>query len=794
MLSTASDLASDISYGLRQLRNNRSLTVLCVVVLAIGIGSATAVFAALYDALLRPLPYRDASHIVFVHNEFPGSQLGQTYASPADYADLSVHRELFSETAAYYFNDLTMTGMSGSAYAEHVDAVNTSASLFPLLGIRPQIGRAILPSDDRYGAPGVAVLSDVFWRSRFGADPKAVGRTILLDGHAYQIVGVMPPNFNFPYPATQMWVPLALRPADYTDGRGAKFLRMLGRLAPGASLDRANAMLASVGHALASRYPEDYPEKTGWRFSIQPMLAERTASVRKWLLLAFIAVGCVLLIACANVSGLLLVRASVRSREWAVRSALGASRARIVRQILAETGLLALAESAAGVGLAFVLVRLINVYGPIHRTQIEPWTLGFAVALCVLSTFIAGLPLRTGAGRTITGQSSWRGALVAGQISAAVALLFTATVLSRSFIKLLNVPLGFSADHVWTGCVQLPVRHNQSDPVIAETFQKLVERVAALPGVESASAANWLPVSTGSGATVELYFPARPQPRIRPAAQANLALPGYFETLKIPLLRGRTFTAQDNSRASFTSVIVNEAFAQTYFPGEDPIGKLVANNCCHDQPDRIIGVVGNVITGDPGSRPSPGIYWPELQLTNPAMFLVVRESGKTDVTSAVREILHQQDPSVALFDVETMPARVADSLKVRRFVAWLLNAFALAGVILAALGLYGTLAYAVQLRRREMAIRMAFGAAPRDVARLVWRYSAFLVLAGIVPGAILCRLAAQATRSLLFGVTPLDPATLACTAAGLVLIVAAATWFPVAQAARLDPLPLLRDE
>lgn len=806
MSSTASDFASDMSYGLRQIRNNLSLTILCVAVLAIGIGAATAVFTVLYDALLKPLPYRDASRIVFVHNEFPGSQLGQTYASPPDYADLSVHRELFSETAAYYFNDLTMTGVSGSAYAEHIDAVNTSASLFPLLGIRPQIGRAILPSDDRYGAPGVAVLSDVFWRTRFGADTKAVGRTVLLDGHAYQIVGVMPHDFNFPYPATQMWVPLALRPADYTDGRGGKFLRMVSRLAPGVSRERANAMLATVGHALAERYPVDYPEKTGWHFSIQPMLAERTASVRKWLLLAFGAVLCVLLIACANVSGLLLVRASVRSREWAVRSALGASRARLARQILTETGLLALAGSAAGVGLAFVLVRLINVYGPIHRAQIEPWTLGFAVALCVLSTFIAGLlpaflssrapieqSLRTGAGRTATGQSRWRGVLVAGQISIAIALLFTATILSRSFIKLLDVPLGFSADHVWTGCVQLPVRHNHTDPAIATFFQSLVTRVAALPGVESASAGDALPFSS-SKTTLEVYFPGRPQPSVGPTARANEVLPGYFETLKIPLLKGRTFTAQDNSHASFMSLVVDEAFARAYFPDEDPIGKLVANNCCHDQPDRIIGVVGNVVTGDPGSQPRPGIYWPEMQLTNPAMFLVVREAGRTDVTSAVREILHQQDPAVALFDVQTMPARIADSLKVRRFVAWLLNAFALAGVILAALGLYGALAYAVQLRRREMAIRMAFGAAPADVARLVWRHSLAVTLAGIVPGIILCGLAAQLTRSLVFQVAPLDPATLAYTALGLLAIVGLATWFPVVQATRLDPLPLLHDE
>ena len=803
MSSSASDFAADLSYGLRQIRSNLPLTILCVAVLAIGIGAATAVFGVLYDALLRPLPYRDASRIVFVHNEFPG-QLGRTDESAPDYADLSTHRELFSETAAYYFNDFTMTGVSGTGYAEHVDAVNTSASLFPMLGIRPQLGRVILPSDDQYGAAKVVVLSDAFWRTRFGDDPKIVGKTFQLDGKPYDIVGVMPPNFDFPYPATQMWVPLALPPAAYTSGRGGKWLRVVGRVAPGVSMERANAMLAAIGHGLASQYPDDYTEKTGWHFSMQPMQAERTEGVRKWLLLAFGAVVCVLLIACTNVSGLLLVRASVRSREWAVRSALGASRWRVARQILTETGLLAVAGCAAGIVLAAALVRIINVYGPIHNTQIESWTLAFAIVLCLIATLVAGvLPallssrsdieqsLRSGAGRATTGQSRWRGALVAGQISVAIALLFTATALGRSFAKLLDVSPGFSPDHVWTACVQLPARaHNVST---AAFFADLIHRVAALPGVESASAGDSLPFSS-SLTTLDVYLPGRPQPRIRPSARANLVLPNYFETLKIPLLKGRTFTQRDDSHASFTSIVIDEAFARTYFPNEDPIGKLVANNCCHDQPDRVIGVVGNVATRDLGAPPKPGIYWPELQLPNTAMFLVVREAGNTDVTSAVREVLRQKDPSVALFDVEMMPARIMDSMKLRRFIAWLLNSFAVIGMILAALGLYGTLAYLVQLRRREMAIRMAFGATPRDVAGLVTRYGAALALAGVIPGAILCIFAVQATRSFLFGVAALDPWTIAGTAGGLLIIAALASWFPVVQVARLDPLPMLREE
>ena len=805
MISAVKDFASDFSYGLRQIRRNRWLTILCVGVLAIGIGSATAVFAVLYGALLRPLPYRDASQIVFVHNDF-ASVLGHAGNSAPDYVDLSAHRKIFSETAAYYFNDFTMTGVSGSAYAEHVDAVNASASLFALLGVRAQLGRTILPMDDHYGAAGVLVLSDAFWKSKFGGDPGVIGKSVLLDGEAHQIIGVMPADFNFPYPATQMWVPLALRPAAFApDERGNKWLRMLARLAAGVTPERANAMLASVSQHMAKLYPGDYPVKAGWHFSAERMQAERTKDIRQWLLLAFGAVACILFIACINVSSLLLVRATVRNREWAVRSALGASSGRLVRQMLTETALLVVLGCGAGMALAMALVRLINTYGPLHNTQIEPRTVAFALGVCVLSTLLSGLVpavlssrasidpmLRASAGRTTTGHSRWRGVLVAGQISIAVALLFTATALGRSFARLLAVSPGFSPEHVWSGSVGLPEKGYATSVSHAEFFRDLVHRIGGLPGVESASAAMALPFSSG-GYTADMFVPAHPATSVRPAVRVNIVLPNYFETMKIPLLTGRTFTEHDDT-SSQPIVMIDEEFARSYFSGEDPIGKLVANNCCHDQLATVIGVVGNVATRDLGASPRPEIYWPELQVTNPAMFIVVREAGNADVTSEVREILRRKDSAVALFDVETMPQRIMDSVKLRHFAGWLLNAFALVGMILAALGLYGTLAYVVQLRRREMAIRMAFGARPRDVARIVARYSFSLALAGVVPGIILCAIGVEGARSFLFGITPLDPVTAAYTAAGLLLIVAIATLSPIAQAARLDPLAMLHEE
>ena len=802
MRKVLADFSTDIHYGLRQIRKNLSLTIVCAAVLAIGIGSATAVFAVLYDAILKPLPYRDAAQLVYVHNEFPGSQLATTAASGPDYRDLSTHHEIFGETAAYYFNDFTMTGAGA---AQHVDAVNASATLFPMLGMTPQLGRTFSPEEDRDGAAKVVILSDALWRGAFGADRNVLDRSIALDGVSYRVIGVMPADFNFSYPATQMWIPLALAPSDLAPGeRGDKWLQMLARVAHGLTPQRANAALAGISHGYAAAYPTDYPQKTGWRFSCTPMVEQQTKAIRSWLLLAFGAVFCVLLIACINVSGLLLVRASIRKGEWAVRAALGAGPMRLVRHILAETALLALIGCTAGVLLAVALVRLSNRFGPIHRTTIEPWTLVFSLVLCLLATFLAGvlpattfsrLPLeqalRASGPRASTGGSHWRRILVAGQLAIAIALLFTATALSRSFTKLLDVLPGFSPENVWTAAIQLPERHPAAS-TSSLFFQDLISRISALPGVESVSACMTLPFSSG-GFTADLYFPGRPETVIRPAARYNFILPGYLETMKIPLIAGRTLNDHDNANSPMVA-LVDRTFVKKYFPGEDPIGKLVANNGVRDKPYRIVGVVGSLANRDLAEELRPEIYVPALQDPRSAMFIVARTKGDVDITSSVRDALRSMDSTVALFDVGTMPARILDSVKLRRFVAWLLDSFALAGVLLAALGLYGTLAHLVELRRREIAIRMALGASTRSVRSLIARHSLSIALAGLIPGAALSFFAIRATRSFLFGISPLDAWTIAATALGFFALALAASWIPVLRATRINALAALREE
>jgi putative ABC transport system permease protein len=803
MRTLLSDFRADSAFGFRQMRRNRSSSLICIVVLAIGIGSATAVFTVLYDAILRPLPYPNAGSLVFIHNEFPQSQLSHTAESGPDFMDLSAHHELFTESAAYYFNDFTMTG---AGTAQHVDAVNASATLYLMLGIEPELGRTFAPEEDRNGAPKVVILSDSLWHSSFGADPSVLGKSIRLDGQPYQIIGVMPPDFNFPYPATQMWVPLSLAPSDLAPSeRGDKWLQVLARLAPGVTPKRADLRLRTLSHGYAASFPDFYPEKTGWRLSCTPMVQQQTQTIRGWLFLAFGAVLCVLLIACTNVSGLLLVQASARQREWAVRAALGANPQRLIRQILTETALLVFAGCGAGVLLAAVLVRLINQFGPMRQSATGSWTYLFATGLCLVAILVAGVfpasilwrtpleqSLRAAGNRTISAGMGWRQVLVAGQIGVAVALLFTATALSRSFIKLLDVSPGFSPDRVWTGLVSLPPSRYTSPASRTAFFQSFLSRLSPLPGVESVSAGVVLPFSS-AGWIADLYFPGRPRSAVRPAARLNFILPGYLETLEIPLLEGRTFLPSDNSKSSSVA-IVDQEFVRRYFPRENPIGKLVANNGEKDKPFTIVGVAGNVLSHDLATAPPPEIYLPELQHANSAMYAVARVASNADITSAAREALGQMNSDVALFDVETMPQRISDSVKLRRFVAWLLNSFALVGLLLAALGLYGTLSYMVELRRREMAVRMALGASTGSIRALVARRSLSVALAGLLPGIVLSVIAARAIQSFLFGIGLLDLRTLGCTVLGFAILAFVASWLPVAQASRVSMLAALREE
>jgi predicted permease len=534
------------------------------------------------------------------------------------------------------------------------------------------------------------------------------------------------------------------------------------------------------------------------------MAVQQTEHIRRWLALAFGAVLSVLLIACINASGLLLVRTTIRRREWAVRASLGATPARLFRQLLTETGLLAAAACGVGVAFAIGAVRLLNDFGPMPRAAVGPWTGVFAFTVAVGATLLVGLfpaaalwrlpldhSLRAGNVRISDGQRGWRNILVAGQVAIAIALLFTATSLTRSFIKLLDVPLGFSAERMWTASIQLPDRGPTSRTSSSSFFQTLTGRISALPGVEAASAGQ-VPFSPSGVTAIELYFPGRPVTSYRPAAALNIVLPNYFSTLRIPLLDGRTFSEQEGTATSPVAM-VDRAFVRQYFPAENPIGKRVAANANKDRLYTIVGVVGSVASRAVGEPPEPAIYLSELQEGQSATYLVVRQAPGQDITGAVRHAMRELAPSVALFDVETMAGRISHSMRLRRFLAWLLNSFALVGLSLAALGLYGTLAHVVELRRREIAIRIAVGASPGSVRRIFARHGLLVASIGLVPGLLLALAASRITGRFLFGIGAFDTLTVTTTLLAFFTATLLASWIPAARAARADVLRALRD-
>lgn len=802
-----SNLVRDGRFCIRQVRKQPGPALIAVAILALGIGGSTAVFSVLEEAVLKPLPYPDAKRLLFVHNSFPKNQVAVEGVSGFDYAEIRRHTDVFAAAGIFYWNDLTLTGVGD---ARHIDVVNASASLFDVLGVKPRIGRTFSEAEDRYGVQGTALISENLWRTVLGADPHVLGRTIHLNGAPYTVIGVMPRSFGFPSRETQLWIPVGLRQGEFTieGGRLEKWLHMVVRLSPSATPQSVNIALAAITDGLASRFPRFYPKEQGWHFTARQIGDEQTESIRRWLYLAFAAVFCVLLIACINVSGLLLIQVTARNGEVAVRLAMGATRRRIAGQILTETCVLACSGCAVGILVALWAVRLVNLYGPLARpTPVQSWTLAFALVLALLGTVCAGLlpawlaarlpvdqGLKAGATRTSTMRGGWRDAMVGVQVALAVALIFVATLLSRSFLNLTRMPAGFAQSHVWTAAIVLPggSSYMADQSWNTQFYEPLLDQLAQLPGVEAASSANAIPFNPSGVWTEVLRLPGHPGISPPPQAQVSLVFPGYFETIGIPLLRGRTFTKQDRPGAPLVAV-VDEELARRYFPGEDPVGKPIGSGG-PGTPARIVGVVGSVHNRDLGGPREPEVYYPELQERSEATYLLLRTNGRTDPTAAARRILSRLNPGVALFDVRFMDERVAESLRLRRFVALLLNGLALTGLLLAAVGLYGALAHTVELRRREIGIRIALGARRSQIVRMTLARAGIIVAFGAAAGAAGAIAAGSAVRSQLFGVKLTDAASSVFVFAAILISAGVAASFPAWRAAAVDPASALRQE
>ncbi len=780
-----------------------SYAVAIISVLAFGLGSCTAIFSALYCAVLKPLPYPDPDGLVEIHNRFPALHLESMKASPADYFTLRGREELFGSVGAYVFLDLSRSGME---VPEKVNAVAVTSSLLGTLGVRPKLGRTFTDAEEHFGGPHAVLLSDAYWHSAFGADRGVLNRTLTLNGEPYSIVGVMPKSFAFPNEVTQMWAPLTFRnPADSRN----YYLRVYARLAPGLGFARASARLEELSRQIARENPQLHEvAPRGWSYFVSPMVRNGDASARRGMWILFAAAVSFLLILCANVAGLVLVRCSERRFEFGVRVALGAGKGRIVSEVLGEVLLLAGLGGAAGLALARGGIALLGRFGPmVPPPDFEAPVFWFAVAVTLATGVLCGLyPALHSAGGAAGSAIAclgdggnpraagpvkrvWQRGLTVGQIAVATALLVCGGLLVRSLLRVLEAPLGFSPRGVLTMTISLPPVRYASPESRERFFAGVVAQTAQLPGVESASACTLLPFGYGERAnTFEIV--GQPKQPVDPIAELNTVTSDYFKTMGVPVLRGRPFRPQEPRQPLVT--VIDAAFARRFFTGSDPLGRQLR------MPwgvYTIIGVAGSVKTARLDTDFSPTLYFSAAQSPVTDMTLAIR-SGLTGsgMLKHVQRIVAGVDKDQPVYDVATLSDRIDRSLKTRRFVAWLVLASAAAGIGLAALGIYGLQSYLVALRRREIGIRSALGATRGDIAGLVCRGGVAMLSAGMALGSAAAAVACRMVASQLYGVGVSDGVTWVTALGSVAATGLLATALPACRAARQPPAEALRGE
>jgi putative ABC transport system permease protein len=816
------NLLQDLRYGLRMLVKNRAFSVVAIFALALGIGANTAIFSVVNAVLLRPLPYRNSDRMVMLWGNFQKLGIERTRAKAAEYEDYRAQNQSFDRIAAFSLDDLTLTG---SDRAENLVGARVTASLFTLLGAQALTGRVVLPEDNQMGRNNVAVLSHGFWQRRLGGDQNVIGQTLTLNGQIHTIVGVMPAGFQFPHEdlvsagRIDLWTPLAFTPEQITERRRPYYLNVVARLKAGVTLEEARADLAAIARRMdqpGSSYRGPNNADGGWRVTVNPIQEEVVGGSRRALIVLFIAVGLVLLIACANVANLLLARATARQREMAIRSALGASRARIIRQLLIESLLLAVVGGAAGLLLALWGVESLTSLGPanlprVKEIGVDGSALAFTTLVSILTGLIFGLApawqaskpevtrmLKEGGVGAIGGwrRASIRNALVVAEIAVALVVLIGAGLMINSLLRLQRVNPGVAADKLLTAYLNLPATKYGEPAQAAAFYQELLRKVESLPGAESASLGTVLPLG-GQHVNDPFVIEGRPLDfNNAPVAGWQRVTPNHFRTLGIQLIAGRDFTERDNTEAS-PVVIISEQMARRYWPNENPIGKRVTLGL--PRPDNpwstIVGVVRDVRRRTDESKPEPDWYLPYFRQPSRDMYLFVRAaSDPASLASAVREQVREIDREQPVTEVRTMNEVVAATTASRRFNTLALGVFAAVALILAALGVYGVISYSVTQRTQEIGVRMALGARGRDVLRLVVRQAMALVAIGVVIGLIAAIAFTRVMKSLLFEVSVTDPLTFAAISLLLAVIALLACWIPARRAAKADPMIALRHE
>jgi putative ABC transport system permease protein len=799
-------LLKDIRYGVRVFAKNPGFTIVAVIALALGIGANAAIFSVVNSVLLRPLPFADPDRLMIIR-ETKLPQFPEFSVSPGNFLDWQKQNTVFERLVAISGSAFNLVG---AGEPERLQGQRVSDGFFAMLGAAPQIGREFLPEEDQPGHSNVVILSHGLWKRRFGGDANILDQTIMLNGQSYTVVGVMPPTFRFGGRTTELWTPIAFT-AKQAQQHGSHFLQAVGRLKPDVSIEQARAEMTGIADRLAEQYPD---ANAGWNLKIVPTLEYAVRSIKPALLVLLGAVAFVLLIACANVANLLLARAASRQKEIAIRTALGANRWRIVRQLLTESVLLSFAGGVVGLLLAVWGMSLLLALAPENLPRMTDVSLDgrallFTAAITLLTGLVFGLApaLQTskpnlnetlkdaGRGSTEGGRRQIiRSSLVVLEVALALVLLVGAGLMIKSFLRLQKVDPGFNPDNALAVEISLPQKKYSENAQQAAFYNQLIEKVAALPGAQAVGATCALPLEDDF--VLGFMIEGRPPypPGDEPSTNYYSVSKDYFPAMGMQLLRGRLFTDSDTKDSPHV-VIINETMAKKFFPDEDPIGKRIHVTMGPVTYREIVGIVGDVKQYGLDQETPPQTYEPFLQQPFSGMTLVVRAAGDpTNLSAAIRNEVLNLDKEQPVSSIKSLDQIIAASTSQQRFAMMLLGVFAALALALAAVGIYGVMSYSVTQRTHEIGIRMALGARGSDVLRLVVKQGFFLTIAGVALGLVASLALTRLMSSLLFGVSATDPVTFAAISLTLTAVALTACAVPARRATKVDPMIALRYE
>jgi putative ABC transport system permease protein len=799
----------DLAFALRQLRKAPGFTAVALLTLALGIGATTAVFSVVYGVVLRPLPYPDSDRILVVNESRPPTHPEATCSAPT-FMDLRNDAKSFAAVAGVRSRSYNLTG---SGEPLRCNAEQVSADYFAVFGVAPALGRAFIRDEEEIGRHEVAVLSHGFWQRRLGGDPQIIERTLQLDGHAYRVIGVMPETFARDS-RTDLWTPLAFSAGELTPiRRGNHSLDVRARLAPGASLASARAELGQI----AARIKRDHPDTNGaaWDIIVQPLRDLTLRPVRGLLGLLFGAVACVLLIVCTNIANLFFARATVQARERAIRSALGASRWHLIRQMLIEAGVLSLAGGAAGVLLAWwgieLLPSLSSEIPRLHEVKLNPAVLAFAFGLSALTSVLCGLvpawqasrvdlteALKSGArGSTDARGGRWRQGLVVAEITLAFVLLAGAGAFLASFARLQAESLGLDPQRATIVALALPASHYPGAEARRQFLRRAEASLAGLPGIEHVGATESLPFRSYTGGSFHIEGTPKAENGYEPITLRYVVTPGYLPAMGLRLLRGRFLQPQDDENSP-PVVVINETFARAHFADRDPIGQRVELYTTNEPRYReIVGVVADTKLLAIDEQPMPQCYESSLQhppATNMFFTLRHRADAPAPTAAAIRAAIFAVDANQPISRIQAMETIVASTLARQRFGLQLLATFALLAFVITVVGIYGVTAFDVSRRRNEIGIRLALGATPAQIRQLVLRHGLRLAAAGLGAGLLLMLGVGRVLQAMLYRTQATDPAVLGGLTVTLLGVALLACWLPARRAAKVDPLIALRAE